>query len=318
LRRLLALTLALVLAGCGYIRVPHKPDRSASSGGGTRPAPARPAEAPPVASGDSLVVQRGDSLHAIARGYNVNLRELIELNQLQPPYRLQPGQRLALPRGGAVVAERYGTDEPMLTRAPAGGAPSSGRSGVVVAEALPPPEGTSPSPGGIRPTQILPPPTAEPMPAPALVPPPAESPQVALAPPIEPSRGGGQFLRPVEGPILSAFGPKPGGVHNDGINIQAPKGTPIRAAQRGTVVYAGNELRGFGNMILLRHDQGWVTAYAHGDVLLVQRGDTVERGQVIARVGSTGGVDQPQLHFELRRGTRPVDPTPHLGPSSPT
>ncbi|MBM3542503.1 MAG: M23 family metallopeptidase, partial [Alphaproteobacteria bacterium] len=102
------------------------------------------------------------------------------------------------------------------------------------------------------------------------------------------------------------------GLRNDGINISAPRGTPVRAAEGGIVAYAGNELRGFGNLILVRHADGWVTAYAHTEDILVRRGERVERGQEIARVGRSGGVADPQLHFEIRKGGEPVDPIAHL------
>jgi murein DD-endopeptidase MepM/ murein hydrolase activator NlpD len=120
------------------------------------------------------------------------------------------------------------------------------------------------------------------------------------------------FNWPVSGRIISTFGPASGGTHNDGINVSAPEGTTVAAAETGVVAYAGNELRGFGNLLLIKHDGGWVTAYAHNQVLLVKKGDHVRRGQAIARVGSTGGVGSPQLHFELRSGTKAVDPLDHL------
>jgi murein DD-endopeptidase MepM/ murein hydrolase activator NlpD len=133
---------------------------------------------------------------------------------------------------------------------------------------------------------------------------------------IEPAaRSSGTFLWPVTGKVVSEFGPKEDGLHNDGINIAAPLGTPVRAAENGVVVYAGNELRGFGNMLLIRHADGFVSAYAHNESLLVKRGDTVTRGQTIARVGASGNVTSPQLHFELRRGTEAVDPREYLGSS---
>ena len=95
-------------------------------------------------------------------------------------------------------------------------------------------------------------------------------------------------------------------------SISAPRGSPVRAAGSGTVAYAGNELRGFGNLLLIRHAGGWVTAYAHNEKLLVQRGQKVRQGQAITRVGSTGSVTKPQLHFELRRGRRAIDPEGQL------
>ena len=115
--------------------------------------------------------------------------------------------------------------------------------------------------------------------------------------------------------MISGFGATGKGRHNDGINIAAPRGTPVKAAENGVVAYAGNELRGFGNLLLIKHDGGWVTAYAHNEALLVRRGDRVRKGQTIARVGSSGGVSTPQLHFELRRGKNAVDPRKHLGKS---
>jgi murein DD-endopeptidase MepM/ murein hydrolase activator NlpD len=121
-------------------------------------------------------------------------------------------------------------------------------------------------------------------------------------------------LWPVNGHVISHFGPKAGGLHNDGINIAAARGTRVRAAENGVVAYAGNELRGFGNLLLIRHGDGWVSAYAHNDRLLVGRGDSVRRGQAIALVGMTGNVATPQLHFELRRGANPVDPLDYLRP----
>jgi murein DD-endopeptidase MepM/ murein hydrolase activator NlpD len=125
--------------------------------------------------------------------------------------------------------------------------------------------------------------------------------------------GGGQFAWPVQGKVIGAFGTMKDGTKNDGVNIAAPAGAPVVAAADGVVAYAGNELRGFGNMILIRHDGGYVTAYAHNASLLVKKGDKVKRGQTIARVGATGAVFGPQLHFEIRKGTEPVDPMTFLG-----
>ena len=94
--------------------------------------------------------------------------------------------------------------------------------------------------------------------------------------------------------------------------MSVPLGTDVHAAEAGVVAYSGSELKGYGNLVLLRHDNGWVTAYAHNDELLVKRGDKVRRGQVIGKAGKTGTVDQPQVHFELRQGSKPVDPTPFM------
>ncbi|NBN62218.1 peptidoglycan DD-metalloendopeptidase family protein [Microvirga tunisiensis] len=123
---------------------------------------------------------------------------------------------------------------------------------------------------------------------------------------------GPMFRWPVRGRVISEFGTKPGGTRNDGINLAVPEGTPVKAAADGSVIYAGNELQGFGNLVLIRHDDGWVSAYAHNSEILVKRGDTIQRGQVISKAGATGSVSQPQVHFELRKDNKPVDPTRYL------
>jgi len=120
------------------------------------------------------------------------------------------------------------------------------------------------------------------------------------------------FRWPVRGRVIATFGPKPSGVQNDGIDVAVPNGTPVKAAEDGTVAYAGNELKGYGNLVLIRHSNGYVTAYAHASEILVKRGDTVKRGQVIAHSGSTGSANAPELHFEIRKGATPVDPAQFL------
>ncbi len=147
-------------------------------------------------------------------------------------------------------------------------------------------------------------------PPPAIVtPPPAP---VAPTPAAAGIAAAPHFVRPVKGQVISNYGADSGGQKNDGINIAAAAGTPVAAADAGTVVYAGNELAGFGNLVLIRHAGGWVTAYGHMASMAVQKGATVARGQPIGAVGQTGSVTCPQLHFEVRQGSKPVDPTPFL------
>lgn len=130
--------------------------------------------------------------------------------------------------------------------------------------------------------------------------------------PSPPARAGSKFLWPVKGRVLSGFGVKRKGLHNDGLNIAAPRGAPVRAAENGVVAYSGSELKGFGNMILLKHSGGFLTAYAHNGELLVRRGEVIRKGQTIAKVGSTGNVDSPQLHFQVRRKGKSVNPSAYL------
>ncbi|MCP4936588.1 MAG: peptidoglycan DD-metalloendopeptidase family protein [bacterium] len=117
------------------------------------------------------------------------------------------------------------------------------------------------------------------------------------------------FRWPVRGRIIGKFGPRTDGTHNDGINLAVPNGTKVKAAESGVVAYVGSELEGYGNLILIRHSNDWVSAYAHNDKLIVKRGEKIKRGQIIARAGTSGSVEVPQVHFELRKGSKPVDPT---------
>jgi murein DD-endopeptidase MepM/ murein hydrolase activator NlpD len=121
-----------------------------------------------------------------------------------------------------------------------------------------------------------------------------------------------QFLWPVKGTVISPYGGRANGERNDGINIAVPDGAPVLAAEAGTVTYVGNELKGYGNLVLIHHDNGYMTTYAHAEQIIVTRGQHVARGEIIAYVGASGGVAAPQLHFEIRRGTTPVDPKPLL------
>jgi murein DD-endopeptidase MepM/ murein hydrolase activator NlpD len=120
-----------------------------------------------------------------------------------------------------------------------------------------------------------------------------------------------EFRWPARGRVIEGFGNK-SGKSNDGINIAVPEGTPVKAAEGGVVAYAGNELKVYGNLVLIRHDNGYVTAYAHNGELKVKKGEQVKRGQVIATSGQTGNVSSPQIHFELRKGSTPIDPMEHL------
>jgi murein DD-endopeptidase MepM/ murein hydrolase activator NlpD len=116
------------------------------------------------------------------------------------------------------------------------------------------------------------------------------------------------FEWPVRGKVIASYGVTDFGRRNDGVNIAAPAGTPVRAAADGEVVYRGSELDGFGNLLLVKHAGGFVTAYAHNEAMLVKKGAKVRQGQVIAKVGQSGAVSSPQLHFEVRRNLKSIDP----------
>ena len=257
---------------------------------------ADPARTPATAarSGNDYIVVRGDTVFAISDRNGIEPGALVRANGLRPPYRLSPGDRLTIPARTIVPAP-----------IPGGGAPA--RTVEVASVPVARPQ------AAVSSQPVDPPPAASPEP------PPAASVQTARRSPDPeplaepPPNSGGGFLWPVSGEVIARFGSIGKGLQNDGLNIAAPRGAPVRAVEHGVVAYAGNELRGFGNLLLLKHADGWISAYAHNDSLLVRTGDRVQRGQVISRVGSTGSVDKPQLHFELRRGNRAVDPERYLG-----
>lgn len=278
----------------GYATQTARPERENYE---TAAAPA-PAQVPAEAPADwtrSYTVRQGDSLYAIARQNGVKLADLERYNGITDSRRVMPGTVLKLPGGGtetppAAVAEAA----PVRDSAPV--APSAVPSS--------PPTSSPQQPtllnGSERVARAETPGAASD----------AVSPSAAQG---AGSVAGSTKLRwPVAGKIISGFGPRPDGTHNDGVNLAAPMGTDVHAAENGVVAYAGDELKGYGNLVLIRHDNGWVTAYAHADEILVKRGDRIKRGQVIAKAGRTGQVDQPQVHFELRQGQKPVDPAPFM------
>jgi murein DD-endopeptidase MepM/ murein hydrolase activator NlpD len=164
------------------------------------------------------------------------------------------------------------------------------------------------------------PPKTELTPAPRVPAQPAETP-AAPAPVVDPSNSigslkaaeaGSTFHWPVHGQVISGFGSKINGQENKGINVAVPEDTPIKAADDGVVLYTGNGLKSYGNLLLVRHANGYVTVYAHAKELLVKSGDDIKRDQVIAKSGKTGDVDRPQVHFEIRKAAAPVNPMQYL------
>lgn len=226
--------------------------------------------------------KEGDTLYGVSRLFGVNQNRLAQMNDLRPPYAVSPGSVLKLPsaRPSAAVSSRPVAIAARMEARPAERVDRQPLAQMEVAAMPLPSAGKKPAPVAVR-TAV-------------------------------PSRTGSKFIWPVNGPVLSSYGPKKGGLHNDGMNIGAARGAPVRAAENGVVVYAGNELKGFGNLVLLKHADRWVTAYGHLDRLDIKRGDVVRQGQTVGVVGSTGTVSSPQLHFEVRRGAEALNPELHL------
>jgi murein DD-endopeptidase MepM/ murein hydrolase activator NlpD len=242
--------------------------------------PRPPAEKPrtyQASAGRAHIVQPGETLFSISRKYDVPARELAETNQVDMSYHVRAGEKISIPGDARVVpvVHRTNDEQPKIERPVYRQEDSTRDAEQITPRAQTASLGSSP------------------------------------AAPVA-ATGGTDFRWPVRGRVISGFGAKPNGQTNDGVNISVPEGTEIKAAEGGVVAYAGNELKGFGNLVLIRHANEWVTAYAHASEILVKRGDVVRRGQVIARAGKTGNVSSPQLHFEVRRGASPVDPMNHL------
>lgn len=275
-------------------------------------------------------VQRSETLYSISRSTGVDVYSLAQANDLQPPYSISIGQQLKVPSPtGYAVASAPAPDSPSSPQLPAPrgyqadtlpvspgvqAAPGEDTNSVGLPAIPQQPGPQAPLPETSVPARGTAMPQAETEQAVASAPSPQSSAPVAdpKQDTVLPPRSGRTFSWPVRGRVLAGFGPTPDGLHNDGINIAARAGAPVIAAENGVVVYAGSELKGFGNLLLVRHADGWMTAYAHLDRALVKKGQKVTKGQAIGTVGSTGGVGQPQLHFEIRRGTQAVDPAKFL------
>jgi murein DD-endopeptidase MepM/ murein hydrolase activator NlpD len=256
-----------------------------------------PAVAPPastvaaVAAAPSVhVVNRGDTLMSIAHRNHVPVAELARANNLDTSAKLSLGMKLTVP--GAKSAAVMPAMQPVAA-APV--QPVSAAPATKMAAAAVPPQSARLAQATTNVTE--------------------EKPVVAEAPAVKPGEATGAlptFRWPVRGKVITSYGAKTNGKSNDGINLAVPEGTPVKAAEDGVVAYSGNELKGYGNLVLVRHSNGYVTAYAHASELMVKRGDTIKRGQIIAKSGQSGEVGSPQLHFEIRKGSSPVDPLQFL------
>jgi murein DD-endopeptidase MepM/ murein hydrolase activator NlpD len=237
------------------------------------------------ASGGMHTVTGGETLFSLGRKYSVSPYTIADLNGLPHNQSLNVGQSLRVPSGsGKTIVTKIPVVE---------------ESEQIASTEEPIETGEAPQTLALKkPSLDEEVPVAKPVP------------QQSAELSSNPALGGMRW--PVKGKIISEYGAKPNGLKNEGINIAVPEGTGVRAAESGVVAYAGNELKGYGNLVLIRHEGGWVTAYAHAKELFVKRGDIVKRGDVIAKAGQTGSVSSPQLHFEVRKGATAMDPLKFL------
>ncbi len=235
-----------------------------------------------------ITVAPGDTLYSLSRRYSVPVNDLAVMNKLSAPFTLSVGQKLRVPNLDSAPVRMAATDEKI---------PSVQVYGT-------PPENVTSQPKSAKNEPV----TAAPVKV--------EKQKISSDPtkklPKMTARSSSKFSWPVRGKVLSYYGAKQGGLFNDGINIAAARGSRVGAAENGVVAYAGNEVKGMGNLIILQHDGGWMTVYAHMDSLAVRRGARVNVGDKIGTVGATGKVDTPQLHFEIRKGTKAYNPSQYL------
>lgn len=271
-------------------------------------------------------VKSGDNLSSIARTYDIPTKELAAMNNIAAPYNIRIGQKLKVPNNKPIVQESkiitktyvVQKGDSLLSIAKKNNmtlsnlaaindikSPYNIRIGqkitlvdkkttkaneVKVAKNAPKTATTAKTTKPVVKTQ----------------------PKTTTVVKTKKTSAGNSFIWPVKGEIVSNFGNKANGLYNDGMNIAAPKGTNFKATEKGVVAYVGNELRGYGTIILIKHDNNWISAYAHCASVKVARGDKVEKGQTIGTVGQTGNVSSPQLYFSLRNGREAVDPLKHL------
>jgi murein DD-endopeptidase MepM/ murein hydrolase activator NlpD len=282
-------------------------------------AEAAPAPAPdsaPASDQSTYRVEKGDTPHGIAEKLGVDEKALIAANNLKPN-KLKIGQVLMIPVNSTMpdVAANEPSPPPSSTNpavrvvktetilAPGSSLAEEEEEAQSVGQDTEAKQATKPNrQQAAADVPASPEITGEDKP---------KSASIGELPTPDPMSGN-SFRWPVKGRVIAEFGARPDGGHNDGIDVAVPQGTSVKAAENGVVAYAGNELKGYGNLVLIRHANNWVSAYANNQELLVRRGDKVRRGQIIAKAGATGAVSQPQVHFELRKGSRPVDPTKYM------
>ena len=231
-----------------------------------------------------ITVQKGDTLYSLSRKYEIPVNDLAVMNKISSPFVLSVGQKIKVPKLNNVKtasASEIKTEKSTVAKI----TPAKNKTTAKPVDTKTVAKNTEKQKISSNPKQQLPKVVA---------------------------RSSSKFSWPLRGKILSAYGAKNNGLFNDGINISAPLGAAVKAAENGVVAYAGNEVKGMGNLIIIQHSDGWMTIYAHLDSMSVKRGARVSVGTQIGRVGKTGKVDQPQLHFEIRKGTKAYNPTQYL------
>jgi len=229
-------------------------------------------------------VESGESLYSIARKYNVSVNAIVAANSMISADKLGVGQKIGIPGRPDLIAKKASPQVALLK-------PNTKKPPVVNV--------------ATKPVKTAPTPAPVPAPQPVIEKiTPVKLASTAPTATVTPEK----FIWPVSGKLITSFAASKG----TGINIQVPNGTPVKSVAKGTVIYVGTAVQNYGNLILVKHENGFVSAYAHLDKSVVTKGDVIDRGKTIGYAGQTGSVTSSQLHFELRKGATPVDPVPML------
>ncbi|GAC1560895.1 MAG: hypothetical protein NVS2B5_24950 [Beijerinckiaceae bacterium] len=296
------------------------------------PQPQRAAEAPHGATsgnwtaqgGTPVVVGYGETASMLAGRYGVPEDALLRVNGFKSAAQVQKGTRLIIPAYSTAAASAHAAPaaapprraaaqpKAVFVKGPTGKVAQVKPAAPVKASPAAKPTAQATKLEAVKTAKVEAKPTkaeqAAVRPQKAAIDPQPTASLPKAEPAVATAEANPEFRWPARGRIIQGF--KSGG--NDGINIAVPEGTAVKAAENGVVAYAGSELKGYGNLVLIRHPNGFVSAYANNGEIDVKRGDTVKRGQTIAKSGQSGNVATPQLHFELRKGSTPVDPTGYL------
>jgi murein DD-endopeptidase MepM/ murein hydrolase activator NlpD len=301
-----ALTGCMLLTGCLSNPLEQAPAPLTSIGGGQG-----------AGSAGVHTVQKGDTVYRISERYRVDMPAIISVNSLSAPYLLDVGQRLQLPppnkyevrRGDTLygISRLFAVTQTEIARLNNLHSPYTLKTGQI----LNLPSGAEKQPQRITVASNRSAPKAASVPVTPVSVSKAAPRQESYIPAKLPSSPG-KFMTPVPGKLVSSYGAKKDGLHNDGINIAAPRGTPVKTAADGQVVYAGNALKGYGNLILVKHGGGYLTAYGHLGRIMVKKGEMLKKGQTLGTVGTSGQVSSPQLHFEIRKGTTALNPQQYI------
>jgi murein DD-endopeptidase MepM/ murein hydrolase activator NlpD len=250
----------------------------------------------PLPEDGFLIVKPNQTLYSLAQMHGVPMQELIDKNELKAPYFLKAGQKLIISKPRKLENPKVEIEKEEVTQK------------VAIPFAIKPNNSTIATLIKENNKDIV----EKPKEKKILAGRPSKDKELVKGKRVNIVTAKENFVWPVQGAVISKFGPKDGGLRNDGINISSPENTPIRAISSGVVVYTGNQVGGYGNLSIIKHDNGIISTYAHQKNILVQKGDKIQKGQIIGYVGSTGNVSSPQLHLVMRKGKKPVNPELYL------